>query len=49
MKVSYGVAGTLGRLTFFHTATKSYWIATTKKHITSKRFGKEERGNSPIP
>ena len=30
-----------GRVTLFNTATKSYWIATTEKLITSKEMGRE--------
>ena len=42
--VREGIGGTFGRFTMFNTATyQSYWIATTQRHTTSERSGKEER------
>jgi hypothetical protein len=43
-ELSKSVGGLFGRLTLCNTATtKSYWIATTQKYLTSKRSGKERR------
>ena len=44
-ELSEHAGGTCGRLTLFNTVTyqetKSYCMATTQRHITSKRIGKE--------